>query len=668
MKKSDVQQKIEALTQEVRHHADLYYRKDRPEISDEAYDDLYHQLLELEEEYPEYKDPLSPTVRVGGHILDGFQKAQHRYSQWSFDNVFSFEELKKWETKVKNLLAKRDASLVSQISYVSELKIDGLKVILDYENGRLVRGATRGDGVVGEDITENLKTIGTIPLLVSEQRNFSVIAEAWISREDFEKLNKQQEEQGLSVYANPRNLAAGTLRQLDTSVVASRNLQIFAYDFDSDEVVLDTQEEELKFLSEQGFQVNQHYLVSDDISEHQKWYESWVDMRNEQSYGVDGVVIKINQVNICRLLGYTAKAPRYAIAYKFPAQQKTTVVKDIVMQIGRTGVLTPVAELEAVEVDGSTVSRATLHNESEIKRLGVRIGDTVIIEKAGDIIPKVKQVVESLRSEDSKEFSVEDYLKEYQLKAQREVSDSGVITWRVDVNSSDEVRIRNLIHFCSKKALNIDGLGEEIVRSLYYSGFVKERSDIFKLSFDQLMSLPLFKEKASQNVLDGIDEARNTDFAPFIFSLGIRFVGEEMARIYAKHFGSVEVWSQASYEDLESLHGIGAKTAESTIKWLSEKENQKELEKLLAELTINYTQSSEEQVFEEQTFVITGSFENYSREDLKTMIIDRGGKVSSSVSAKTNFLLAGKKAGSKLKKAQELGVATIGIEEFLGIV
>lgn len=669
MKKSEAQQYIERLTQEVRHHADLYYHHDAPEISDEAYDDLYQQLVALEKEYPEFRHPLSPTTRVGGDILESLPKAVHRYPQWSFDNVFNFDELKKWDKKVRDKLRKKGSPFADTLSYVSELKIDGVKVILDYDSGSLQRAATRGDGEVGEEVTQSVKTIQNIPLTVSETRAFSVITEVWISRKDFVSLNERQQDQGLALYANPRNLTAGTLRQLDTSVVASRKLKSFAYDFNSDEVAFDTHTEELEFLRKQGFTVNEHHLESDDISAHQKWYESWIEKRGKQSYGVDGIVLKVNQTQARETLGYTAKAPRFAIAYKFPAEQKTTVVQDIVMQIGRTGVLTPVAELTPVSIEGSTVSRATLHNVSEIKRLGLSIGDTVVVEKSGDIIPKIKKVLTALRPPSAHPFNVNQYLKKQNIPAHQEISDSGVEVWRVKGDKNDEVTIQNLIHFCSKKGLDIEGMGEETIRALYTSGVIRTRSDIFQLSYDDIIALPLFKEKATQNLLNAINESRTVDFDSFIFSLGIRFVGEEMARIYARSFTSVTQWRNATVSNYEGIHGIGVKTAASTAQWMSDPTNQRELDILERELTIVYPQApTDEQVFTDTTFVITGSFDEYSREEIKEMITKRGGKVSASVSSSTNYLIAGEKAGSKLSKAKDLGVPVVGIEAFLSMI
>lgn len=669
MKKSDAQQHIERLTQEVRHHADLYYRKDAPEISDEAYDDLYQKLVALEEQYPEYKDPLSPTSRVGGMILDSLPKAVHKYPQWSFDNVFSFQELQKWDKKVRDNLRKKNVDYADTISYVSELKIDGLKIIVDYEHGQLQRAATRGDGTVGEEVTESVKTIQNVPLTVSEKQAFSVICEVWISKSDFVRINKEQEKKHLPLYANPRNLAAGTLRQLDTSVVASRSLQAFAYDFNSDEVLFDTHMQELEFLRNQGFNVNEHHLVSDDVAVHQQWYESWVEKRGKQEYGVDGIVLKVNETRAREALGFTAKAPRFAVAYKFPAEQKTTIVNNIVMQIGRTGVLTPVAELEPVVIDGSTVSRATLHNMSEIKRLGLYIGDTVVVEKSGDIIPKVKNVLVNVRPSSAHPFDIQQYLATHSIEAHQEISASGVEIWRVTSDTFDEVQIQNLIHFCSKKALDIEGMGEEVVRALYATGKLKKRSDVFSLKYNDIIQLPLFKEKATENLLNAIDKARTVSFSAFIFSLGIRFVGEEMARIYAQSFDSITSWRTASLEDFERLYGIGSKTAASTIQWLDKTENQRELDVLEKELAVTYIEASiNPQVFDDMTFVITGTFQGYAREELKEIIIDRGGKVSSSVSKSTNYVLAGEKPGSKLTKAEELGVSVIDIETFLKMI
>jgi len=665
MAKLSPQQRIQELTNELRFHAKLYYQHDAPVISDEAYDDLYHELLALEKEYPEFRDPLSPTIRVGGKVLDSFQKIHHTFRQWSYDNVFSLDEFRDWETRQYTILGRDDHKTLGAITYIVELKIDGLKVILDYDQGRFVRGATRGDGVIGEDITENLKTVRSIPLTVPEQGKFTVIGEAWISRNDFANINMVQEAQGGISYANPRNLAAGTLRQLDTRVVAERHLQTFMYDIESTDFSFATHMEELDFLKEQGFQVNDATQLFASLIEVQEWYQMWVSVRNEQPYAVDGMVIKINQKDVCKILGYTAKAPRFGIAYKFPAQEKTTTLQDIILQTGRTGVLTPVAVLRPVDIDGSTVSRATLHNESEILRLDLHIGDTVVVEKSGDIIPKVKQVFVNLRPKDAVPFSVAQYLQEEGIEATREVSDHGVISWYVNTDTVAEVHIQNLIHFCSKKAANIDGLGDKIVRLLYRHELVRKRSDFFGLQFEDLVGLPSFKERASQNILDAIQTSRDISFDAFIFSLGIVHVGQEVARIYARSFADVATWRHTNVEELESLYGIGAITALSTMRFLEDEDNQHELDCLISYFRIRYQQvRGDSGNCKDKIFVITGTFSDYSRDELANLIRSCGGKVSDSVSTKTNHVIAGENPGSKLAKAQDLQVSVITLEEF----
>lgn len=656
MKRDDIQKRIAKLTELIRHHANLYYHKDAPEISDEAYDSLYQELLSLEAEYPEFRDPDSPTLRVGGRILEGFSKVQHQFPQWSFDNLFNADDLVAWEGKVHRMIEKEPLLKHEPLEYVVELKIDGLKVILDYEQGRFVRGATRGDGKVGEDITENLKTIRGIPLSVTEKKPFSVIGEVWIARRELVRINEERELQGLEPYANPRNLAAGTLRQLDTRVVAERNLQISVYDLDSRELAFDTHIQELDFLQQQGFSINTEFLHTDRLDDIQAYYASWIGRRHSQNYGVDGLVIKINSKKITDLLGYTAKAPRFAIAYKFPAEQKTTQVRDIVLQVGRTGVMTPVAELEAVDIDGSRVSRATLHNMSEIERLGIMIGDTVIIEKSGDIIPKIKKVLVDLRHGDEHPFDIQHFLKLHGISAKETVSNAGVITWHV-LGESDEVKIQKIIHGVSKKALNVDGMGEQHVRSLFQAGYINTIADIFSLTKEDLLTLPLFKEKASDNLIEAITKSRRADFARVIVALGIPFVGEEVARIYAQHFSSTKALKEASYDTLIALFGVGEKIAESTLTWFLHEDHLRLYDRLCAELDIQYPQASTlEQIFEGQHFVITGSLDAFSRDTLKALLEERGGKVHSAVSSQTDILIAGKKAGSKLQKARDLGI------------
>lgn len=657
-----IKDRIHKLTREIRHHSRLYYKHDAPEISDEVYDSLYAELVSLEQAFPHLKDPLSPTVRVGDKILDGFEKATHIFPQWSFDNVFGWDDLQKWQEKILRFIEKEPSLKNEKLDYIVELKIDGLKVILDYENGRFVRGATRGDGKIGEDITENLKTIRDIPLVIGEKKSLSIIGEAWIEKDFLKKINKERRENDLNEYANPRNLAAGTLRQLDTKIVASRNLKVFVYDLNSSDISYSNHEGELTFLRESLFNVNKEYLHTDKISDIQSYYESWVESRHNQQYGIDGMVIKINNKKICDVLGYTAKAPRFAVAYKFPAEQKTTKVLDIVTQIGRTGVLTPVAHLEPVLIDGSMVSRATLHNEDEIKRLDIRIGDTVIVEKAGDIIPKVKSVMVGLRDKNSKKFSLEKYFKKNKIIARREYSNAGVATWYVDENN-DEVIIMALSYFCSKKSMNIEGMSEQTVRALYEVELIKTYSDIYSLKYNDVVVLPLFKEKATQNLLDAIENSKQVKFASFITALGIKHIGEEVAVLYAENFKKPADLITAKYDDIIVIHGIGEKIAESTVDWFSDLENIVEYKKFLKILSFKKSEKMSS-IFTGMTFVITGTMENHSREEIKKMVTENGGKVSSSISSKTNYLIAGNKAGSKLKKAQELNINILSEKDF----
>lgn len=662
--RKNIAERMKKLTKEIRHHGHLYYKHDAPEISDEVYDSLYNELVSLEQAFPDLRDPLSPTVRVGGKILDSFEKAAHIFPQWSFDNIFNWNNLKEWEDKIKRFIQKEPSLKNEKLNYIIELKIDGLKVILDYENGRFIRGATRGDGKIGEDITENLKTIRDIPLVIDEKKPLSIIGEAWIEKSFLTKINKKRKKEGLNEYANPRNLAAGTLRQLDTKIVASRDLRVFAYDLNSNELNFKKHSDELDFLHNAHFNVNGEYLSTDKISKIQSYYESWIQRRHNEQYGIDGLVIKINNKKICDVLGYTAKAPRFAVAYKFPAEQKTTKVLDIVTQVGRSGILTPVTYLEPVLIDGSMVSRATLHNEDEIKRLDIRIGDTVIVEKAGDIIPKIKSVMIGLRDKKSKKFSLEKYFKDNKIKTRKEISRAGVVSWYVDSNKNDEKNIMALSYFCSKKAMNIEGMSEQTIRVLYERKLIRTFSDIYSLKFEDIIKLPLFKEKATRNLLEALDKSRKTNLASFVTGLGIKHVGEEVAGLYAEHFKTAQNLLKARYEEIINIHGIGEKIAESTIEWFSNEENILEYKKFLKILSFKRIEKKNN-IFSGMTFVITGTMKNHSRDGIKKIIKDNDGKVSSSISSKTSYLIAGEKAGSKLAKAQKLGVEILTENDFL---
>lgn len=671
MQKKEAQKRIQNLRYEIQKHAELYHTKDAPEISDEAYDALVKELLALEESFPELAKG-SPTQKVGGKILDGFQKVKHIVPQWSYDNIFDFEELKAWEEKVKRFIEKSGGLKDDVLDYIVELKIDGLKVVLTYDGGKFVLGATRGDGAVGEDITENLRVVKNIPNTVSDKRNFVAVGEAWIKKSDLEKINKERAKADLPLYANPRNLAAGTLRQLDTSMVAGRNLQTFVYDIEFPNLQADrkikSHKEELEFLKVQGFNVNSHFKLCKNISEIEKFYQDWIHKRESQEYGIDGLVIKINSKRICETLGYTSKSPRFGVAYKFPAEEVTTVVEDIAVQIGRTGALTPVAHLRPVVVAGSTVSRATLHNQDEIDRLDVRIGDTVIIRKAGDIIPEVLQVLTNLRTGKEKKFNIPDYAKKHGLEIERGKSGKDEsVAWYVKDKNMPAVRLENMIHFVSKKGMNIVGLGEKIIEFFMDEGLVTERKDIYELEAGDMTGLEGFKEKSIQNLLESIKESRNVALSKFIYSLGIRHVGEETADLLANEFKTFANLRKAKFEILESVEGVGPIVAQSIIDWFGDEANALELEGLLPYLKIQKVEGGGSKL-SGMTFVLTGTLETMSRDEAKARIKSLGGKVASRVSKNTDYVVAGADPGSKFIDAQKLGVEILDEEKFLEVL
>jgi DNA ligase (NAD+) len=677
MDKKQAEKRIKNLIKEIEKHNLLYHTKDAPEISDEAYDALVRELLELENKFPEFKKE-SPSQKVGGKILEGFTKVRHSVPQWSYDNIFGFDELSAWEEKIKRFIEKEGVQN-EKLEYIVELKIDGLKVVLTYKNGDFALGATRGDGEIGEDITENLKMVKNIPSKVSSKDTFVAIAEAWIKKSDLVKINREREKEGVALYANPRNLAAGTLRQLDTSAVAKRDLQTFVYDIEFPEKRADdklkTHEEELIFLKKNGFNVNSDFKLCKNIQEIEGFYQSWVKKRDKNEFGIDGLVIKINSKKICEALGYTAKAPRFAVAYKFPAEEVTTKVLDINVQIGRTGALTPVAHLQPVLVAGSTVSRATLHNQDEIDRLGVRIGDTVIIRKAGDIIPEVVRVLENLRTGKEKSFSIVDFAKKHGWEIVKEkvghangrASNSDSAAWFIKDKNNAVIKREEMIHFVSKKGMNIIGLGDKIVEFLMDEGLVTERKDIWELEAGDLTSLEGFKEKSINNLLSSIQKARTVSLNKFIYSLGIRHVGEETAELLAKRFGTFEKLQKASFDELAQIEGVGEVVAQSVLDWFSDKENSLELASLLPFLKIEKLKSGGSK-FAGLTFVLTGTLKNMSRDEAKKKIKDLGGKVASSVSKNTSYVVAGEDPGSKLADAEKLGVKILNEKEFIKLL
>jgi DNA ligase (NAD+) len=683
----DAIERLEKLKKLVERHRHLYHTEDKPEITDEAYDSLTAELTALEKRYPELKTADSPSERVGGEPLKEFAKVRHAVRQWSFDDIFDAHELKKWDEKTRNFIDKAGLS-GEKIEYCCELKIDGLKAVLTYEDGRLIRAATRGDGEIGEDVTQNVKTIKSVPLelkqvAVSKERRGSptlmiAAGEIWIGNKDLEEINEERAKAGEPPFANSRNLAAGSLRQLDPKVTASRNLDSFIYDIDKYETEgaergagsLDGQSAELEMLSRLGFKVNSYFKVFGDLEGVQGFYDEWTKKRHSLDYGLDGIVIKINSLKIQEALGYTGKSPRWGVAYKFPAEQVTTILEDIVFQVGRTGVITPVAVLKPVRVAGSVVSRATLHNEDEIKRLDVRIGDTVILQKAGDVIPDIVAVLKEMRPDrGSVPFKWPSHVPACGGDGRIERI-SGEAAWRCTAKDSFEQQKRRFQYFTSKKCFDIDGLGPQILNQLMEAGLISSFDDIFALKKGDLLAMPRFAEKSADNLLQAIEKARKITLPRFLASLSIPQVGEETAYDIARHFMGIKEIARAKKEELESIRGVGPIVAESISSWFKETDNRKLIADLLKHVDIVQEESSAgiggtAYRLAGKSFVFTGSLPTLDREEGQRLVRLNGGDVSGSVSKKTSYVVAGEEAGSKLDKARELGVKVISEEEFL---
>jgi DNA ligase (NAD+) len=633
------------------------------------------RLADLENQYPEYDDPKSPTKRVGGETLDSFQKVKHEIPQWSYDNVFSFEELQAWEKRDKNFL-KKEKGMEVEFEYLTELKIDGLKIILKYEGGELVQAATRGDGVEGEDVTENIKTIRTIPLTLKspipnsspkERGIMYVTGEVWIKKSDFAKINQERVAGGEEEYKNPRNLAAGTLRQLDPKIVARRKLQFFAYHIDVvGEERFATQVEINQTLQKFGFLVNNRSVLCKSLEEVQDFYDEWNgEKRYNQEYGIDGVVIKINDLKVASDLGFTAKAPRAGIAYKLSAEEAATRLLEVTFQVGRTGTVTPVAELSPVSLAGTVVKRATLHNFDEIDRLALLAGDMVMVRKAGDIIPQVFGVLENLRTGDEKKIKKPSKCPICKTKLEQE----DVKLYCPNKHCRAKV-LERIVYFASRKCMDIEGLGESTSETFFELGILNKISDIYRLKEkrEQILSLEGFKEKSTDNLLEAIENRRVTTLPVFITSLGIENVGEETAIDLSKYFKSFNNFFEASEDEYLKIYGIGEKVARSITEF---KEDENEIQEVLE--LLNFVQvadfvESGGGKLSDKRFVITGSFERYTREELAKLIRENGGKMQSDVSKSTSFLLLGEDSGSKLGKAEKLGIQILSLGEFLGMI
>lgn len=652
----------------VEYHRKRYHELDAPEISDAEFDSLLRELEALEAAHPSLRTPHSPTTKVGGAVSVAFSKVTHKVRQWSFDNCMTEEEFVEWVERVTKLL--RAAGVDEQPSFVVEHKIDGLKVVLEYENGLLVRAATRGDGTVGEDITHTAKTIDDIPKRIKDTNALIVIGEAWLPATELKRINAEREKAGEALFANTRNAAAGSLRQLDSEITRARKLRYFAYDVErhsSRSINLpDTQAEELQYLKQQGFNVNAEWKLFKDTASIVSYRTKWMEKRAGLTYGVDGIVIKVNEVRFQDILGYTAKAPRFGIAFKFPAEEATTRLIDIKLQVGRTGVVTPVAVMEPVLVAGSVVQHATLHNEDQIKRLDVRVGDTVVLRKAGDVIPEIVRVVTELRPKSAKAYVFPEKVSECGGDGSIERV-PGTAAYRCVDKHSAAAHRRRLYHFASKAGVNMDGLGEKTIDALMDAGLLSSFDDFFELTKDDFLSLPGFKELSATNAVASIKSTERLPLWRLLAALGIDHVGATIARTIADAFGTPAKLRSASIEDLIAIDGVGDIVAESLHSWIHDKAHAKLLDALLSHITIERPKSTGG-ALTGKSFVFTGTLESYGRDEAGELVRAKGGTVSSSISANTDYLVVGGEPGSKAKKAEELGVTVLTESQFESLI
>jgi DNA ligase (NAD+) len=655
---------IVELRDKIRNHDHKYYVLDDPEISDSAYDRLMNRLRELEAANPALVTPDSPTARVGGTPRQGFQTMRHARPMLSLDNAFSYDALRDFDRRVRQGIGRE------KIEYVAEHKFDGLSISLQYESGILMRGMTRGDGSTGEDVTPNVKTIRSVPLRIDAALlkkaklpgKFEVRGEVLMTRKAFEAMNRQQEQSGGKVFVNPRNAAAGSVRVLDPSITAQRRLEFFAYYLLVDgEEPYPKHSESLRSLKQLRFRASDDWKLCDGIEEVLAYCDAWEPKRADLAYEIDGVVIKVNALGIQRELGFTAKAPRWAIAYKYPARQETTVVNDIRVQVGRTGTLTPVAVLESVQVGGVTVSRSTLHNMDEIERLGLQIGDTVLIERAGEVIPHVLKVVKE--GAERRAFRMPKNCPECGSEVHRA---EGEVAYRCVNAACPAKRKESLLHFAGRHAMNIDGLGDKIVDQLVDKGILKDVADLYSLKLDVLIELERFAEKSAQNLLDEIEASKKNSLARLIYALGIRMIGERTGQLLAAHFSSLDELAEASKEQLLEVGEVGPKVAAAIVEFFSESANQRLIKKLDKAGVRPTTEKRvvKSQKFAGKSFVFTGGLSNRSREEAGELVQQHGGKLSGSVSKKTDYVVVGTDPGSKYDKAKELGVATLTESEF----
>lgn len=663
--KNQAEKRIEKLRKEIEYHNYRYYVLNSPEISDAEYDKMYRELEKLEEKFPELVTPNSPTQRVGAPPKEGFKPVKHYKRLLSLQDAFDFDELDDWFERVEKGLEKKD------LNYVCEAKIDGASVALVYRDGKLIRGATRGDGETGEDITLNVKTIRTIPLRLlfdSPPPLLEVRGECYMSKKEFERINEEREEKGKNLFANPRNAAAGSLRQLDPEITNSRKLLFAAHALNYWEGInIKTHSKALEFLKEGGLPVVPVYMVAESKERVKEFCKEWQGKRDSLDFEIDGIVIKLDKFSYRQVLGATSKAPRWAIAYKFPPEEKTTKLKDIEISVGRTGALTPVAVLKPVFISGSTVSRATLHNEDEIKRKDIEIGDWVVVRKAGDVIPEVVSPVKSKRTGKEKEFKMPDKCPVCGSDVVR-IEGEAISKCSGGISCPAQV-FNHIIHWGSRAAMDIDGLGPSVVKELLDRKLIKNAADLYFLKKEQLLELPLFAEKKAENLFQAIRDSKQRSLSRLIFALGIRHVGQHVARILARKYGTLDSLMEASQEELSDIQEIGPKIAQSIVSFFKQEHNREVIEKLRkADINFGSERLEEKDILKGVTIVFTGGLSSMTRTEAKEKVEMLGGRASSSVSKNTDYVVAGEEPGSKYDKAKDLGVKILDESEFLKLI
>ena len=652
-----IKEEISKLVSLLNKYSYDYYVEDNPKISDTEYDTLYKQLEKLEEKHPEFILENSPTQRVGDKVLDEFEKITHKVPMLSLSNTFSTEELREFDSRVKKLV------LNNKVEYICELKIDGLAISINYENGKLVSAATRGDGTVGEDVTENIKTIFSIPKVLKDNRSFEVRGEVYLPRKSFELLNKERENNNEVLFANPRNAAAGSLRQLDSKITAKRRLSAFIYSIVGDDSII-SQEHALNIAEDYELPVNPNFKLCKDINEVISYINYWTENKKDLPYDIDGIVIKVNSYSTQEKVGYTQKSPRWATAYKFPEEELATKLLDVELSVGRTGIITPVAILDPIVISGSTVSKASLHNKDIIDELDIHIGDMVVVKKAGEIIPKVVRVVKELRTEGTNKYIMPTICPS--CKEQTYIKENDPFTRCKNPDCPDQ-NIRKIIHFASREALNIEGLGDKVVATLYEQGIISHTIDLFSLDRTRLVSLERMGEKSVDNLLNAIENAKQSSLDKVIFALGILNVGKKASKILAEKYLNLTNFMNATLDELINLDDVGQITADSILDYLSDENNIRFINDLIS-IGMNpqyeIKEVNTDNIFAGKTVVLTGKLVELTRNEAKEYLEKNGAKVTGSVTSKTDLVIAGEKAGSKLVKAEQLGIEVINEEQF----